>query len=298
MSFDVSTLEAHVSGRGKEFAKKAVAGSKTAKLLMDNGSVVLGAKGDNQIPTLDVNADLQDGSVAGRNASGNTTFAEKLLKIARFKSQHNYRADDLYDTYLIEYVAKGQDPESETLDTDIINAIMERRGQKIAAAIETRLWTGTVGSQLIDGILTQLASGTITVTAYEVGATIIEKLQSTFNDVPVEITEAEDFRIFVGPDTHRQYKSALWAANNFNQESQDTLAAYGAKFEVVPGLKGTNKAVFSRISNFKLGLDKEGDMTNASLKWSIENECWYMDFNFAIGVKVIFPEEVAVADLS
>lgn len=301
MAFDVSALEAYVKLNGKDFAKKAVASAKTADLLISNRSVILGAKGDNQIPTFDVNSDLQDGSVVGRNASGNTTFEDKVLKISRFKSQHNYRADDLYNTYLIEYVAKGQNPETETLDTDIINAIIERRAAKIAAKVEELIWKGDKAGvsaplNLMDGILKQCASGTIAVTVS--GTDIVAKLQSVFMQIPVEISSAEDFRMFIGEDTYNEYKQALWAANIFHQTPEGTLAGFGAKFEVVSGLNGTDQVFASRISNLKLGMDKEGDMTEASLKWSIETEQWYMDFNLAVGIKVIFVDEAALESLA
>lgn len=301
MSFDVSQLEAYIKANGKPIARKAVASAKTAGLLIANRSTLHGVKGDNQVPTFDVNADLQDGSVVGRNASGGTTFSDKVLKINRFKSQHNYRSDDLYGTYLSELLAIGQEPMGEQINPTIMDAIMERRAKKIGYEVEKLIWNGdkasaTASLKLMDGILKQTATGTIAITV--TGADLIAKMQSAYKQMPVEISGAEDFVIFIGEDTYNDYKQAIWDAGKYHADSVDTLAGFGAKVVAVSGLNGTSKMFMTSLSNLVFGVDKDSEMSEATLKWSIETEQWYMDFNFALGVLVVHADQVGVASVA
>lgn len=301
MSFDISGLSAYVQQHGKDFAKKAVAGAKTAKLLMDERAVVIGKPGNHQIPILDVDANIQDGSVTGRNASGSVTLTEKSIKIARWKDQQNLNMDDLYGAYTVELLAKGQEPEGETLDTEVLNAIIERRAAKIANKFEQILWKGdTAGGSapmnLIDGILKQLASGTFSVTIS--ASSIMGKLQEAYEQMPAEITSDPAFRIFMSEATHKKYQAELFNANYFQAVDSKTLAGFDAKIEVVPGLNGQTsgsvKAVLGKITDLRFGTDNEGDINNCKMTWSVETEQWYLDFNFAGGVKVVFPDQFAV----
>lgn len=299
MSFNVSELESYIKLHGKEFAQKVVGGTKTADLLISNRAVILGAKGDNQVPMFDVDANIVDGAASGRNPNNTAQFTQTILKIARFKSHMNIDMHDLYDTYLIEYLAKGQNPESEVLDKDIINSIMERRALKIAEKMEKALWvadkdgTGAGGNvspyNLFDGILKQLPPASAST-----GADLVEKLQNEFIAIPVAVSSQSNFRIFMGEDTYNKYKKDYYASNRFDKEAPDSLAGFGAKFEVLPGLNGTDTVVFGRITDLKLGVDKEGEDTEATLKWSIETEKWYMDFNWATGVLAVIPEQFVV----
>lgn len=296
--FDISALEAYVKGNAKQIATKAITEAPTAKLFLDNGSVQPGIKGSAAVLKMDADVNFQDGSACGRTASGNTTFSDKILTVKPIKDVQNFCYKSLYNSRLVEVISKGQDPESEQGDAEFIQKTMDLRAKKIAYENEKLLWkgdttlTGANNLKYINGILTQVeaagsGSNAITVT----GADIIAKLQSFASQVDVTVAAQEDFRIFIGQDDYNALVLAKYNAKYFNPGSEDVVPGTSFKLQIASGLNGTHKAVAGRISAFQMGLDGADDSDKAVLRYSVETEQFYVDFHFAIGVVVVFPEQ-------
>lgn len=299
MAFDITALSEYVQNNSKEIATKAVANAQTAKLLIANKAVQAGVKGSAAILKMDADVVLQDGSSCSRTAMGDTKLSDKKITVKPIVDYQNICPKALWNTYFAEMVAKGQTPE-ESLTPDFAESIMDFRAMKIAGVVEVMLWkgdlsaTGTTNNKHIDGIIKQVGSG-FPITAS--GADVIAKLQSVYLAMPTEIRQAEDFRIFIGEDTYAEYLVALANKNIFKSTDDTTLFGTTAKLQPVAGLNGVDKAFASRISNFQLGLDGEGDADAAELRYSNETKQWYMDFAFAVGVAVVDAAEVGVASL-
>lgn len=299
MSFNVSGLSQWVENNRKEIAVKAVASAKFAKLLIENKRVISGVKTREAIRLMDTDVTVQDGSSCGRNPLGSTTLTEKFIDVKPMKDEQDFCAKSLRNTVFAEFLQKGQAP-AEEISSELSQAIMDYRSAKISAKIEDILWssdtaaTGSTGMNLIDGVKKQVGVGTaITAT----GSTIIAKLQSAYLQMPVVYRTQEDFRIFIGEDQYEEYLVALDNANSFRETNAGVLKGTTAKLFPTPGLNGSDKVYMTRISNFVLGMDGEGDQDYAEFKLSEETKKHYMDFHWAVGVKVITTTEVGVATI-
>lgn len=297
MGFDVSGLSAWVANNSKEIAVKAVANATTASLLISNKRLIAGVKGREAIRTMDADVVVKDGSSCGRTPASTTTLGEKYLDVKPMKDEQDFCGKALRNTIFAEYLQKGQAP-AEEVSNELAQAIMDYRAAKISAEIENILWksdvtiTGTTNYNLIDGIKKQVGSGTaITAT----GDTVIKKLQSVYLQMPIEQRSQADFRLFVGEDKYDEYLVALANANIFKSTDDYKLFGTSGIFQPTPGLNGSNKVYAMRISNMVLGIDGEGDQDKAEFRLSTETNKHYMDFHWAVGVKVMTPAEVGVA---
>ena len=300
MAFNVTALQTYVEGASRELATKAVANAKTAKLLIDSANVTAGVKGSADIFKMDADVVLQDGSSCGRSANGSTTFSQKRISVSPLKDEQNFCNKAFYDKWFAKLIAKGQNPEGETMDNAFAQEIMDYRAAKIAAAVEALIWKGDTESATanlahFDGLVKLLTADAVALTP--TGADIIAKLQDVYTDVAVEIRGAEDFRIFVGEDKYDEYLIALANKNIYKATDDFTLFGTKAKLEPVSGLNGTGKVVASRISNFHLGIDGTGDADKAEMRYSTETKQWYVDFHFAVGVQVIEETEAYIGAL-
>lgn len=300
MSFNPQSLETYVQDASREIATKAVTEAKTASLLISAGAVTAGVKGSALILTMEADTQFQDGSACGRSPLGGVTLGDIKVAVAPIKDEQDFCNKTLYNSWFSQMLAKGQNPETETLDASFAQSIMDNRAAKIAEGNEKLLWqgdtalTGANNMKYIDGILKQVSGNTELV---ETGSDIVAKLQSLYKQYNVTVRKQADFRIFIGEDMYDDYLIALSNANKFKEGAVGTLEGTTAKFEVVPGLNGTGKVVASRISNFHLGIDGTDDSHKAELRYSMETKKWYQDFHWAIGVKVIYADQVYVATI-
>ncbi|MFL5810203.1 MAG: hypothetical protein ACJ749_11825 [Flavisolibacter sp.] len=297
MSFDVTALSTYVQNNSKPIATKAVAGSKTAKLLIDNKQVQVGVKGSANILKMDADVTFQDGSTCGRSALGATTLSDKQITVKPIKDVQDFCPKSLYNTYFATMIAQGQNPENESMDAAFAASIMEYRAAKVANAVEVILWQGDTASSnanlnKFNGLLKQISTASDKIALTETGADIIAKLQNIYTQMPVAVRKAQDFRIFIGEDMYDSYLIALAGKNIFKPTDDVTLFGTAAKLEVVPGLNGTNKIVAGKISDLQLGLDGTDDADRAVLKYSMETEKWYMDFHFAVGVAAVYTSQI------
>ncbi|MBN9295379.1 MAG: hypothetical protein J0I41_00140 [Filimonas sp.] len=304
MALNVTKVQDYIKPISQELATKAVVEAKTAKLLIENKAMQAGIKGKASILKMEADVNLQDGSGCGRNPGGNSILSNKDIVVTALKDEQNFCSKTLYNSYFVEAVAQGQDPESETLAPAFIKNIMENRAKKINLSVENLLWhgdtalTGTNPLKWIDGIVKQVKAGSYNDLSAVTGSTIVEKLQYVYLNTPVEVRMQDDFRIFVGEDMYADYLVALSNKNIFKPTDDFTLFGTTAKLFPTPGLNASKEIVAARISNFHLGLDGEAETDNATLRFSIETNQWYQDFHFAVGIAVIFPEQVGYVKLT
>jgi hypothetical protein len=300
MSFDMTGASAYVELHSTEFAMKATSGAKTASILYAAGAVQSGVKGSSPVLTMDADVVLQDGSTCSRNAAGDVRLADVMLTVKPLKDQQNLCPKALTNTYFVFGVKKGTSPENGFMD-EFVNQIMTRRAEKLNGWVEQLLWKGDtalVGAnnlKWIDGILKQIAA---VVPIVGTGTTVWQKLQTTYMQVPIDIRRQEDFRIFIGEDDYELYIMEMANRNLFINPDNKRLHGTLAIIEPVPGLNGTHTAVFTRLSNLRMGIDGDNETDKAELKYSIETNQWYQDFWFTLGVKVIFLDEIFKADIT
>lgn len=302
MAFNVSGLADYVDLHSKEIAAKAVADAPTAALLISSGDVQVGVKGKTAVLKLDADVTFQDGASCGRTASGDTTLSEAILEVNPIKDIQNICSKSLYNTHYAWALKTGQDPEQEGWDASFAQYIMDLRSSKLKFEVEKLIWqgdkSGSGNLQYIDGILKQatVALGAVDISTDE--TTIVEQLQDSFSKMPIRISSKDDFRIFIGQDMYNRYKLALANKNIYQPTDDFTLFGTSAKIQPVSGLNDTNKVIMTRISNLQLGLDGSDETDKAVLRYSQETENWYMDFHFAVGIAVVYPQEAGYANFN
>lgn len=302
MAFNTSAASTYVENNSTAIVTKAVAGAKTAQLLIDNNAVQTGVKGQAPILKMDADVNLQDGASCGRTSLGTTTLSDKFITVKPLADMQDFCPKALYNKYYSVLIAKGQKPEDETLDSAFVQQIMDVRAAKIANLVDKLLWQGdtslTTSMKWIDGILKQVSGASDKIALTETGDDIVEKLQSIYEQMPAEITSQDDFRIFIGEDLFKAYTIKAANKNYFNPVDAMTVYGTTAKLEVIPGLNGTNKIVAGKISDFQLGLDKTDDADKAVLRLSAETNKWYMDFYFSVGVAAVYTSQIGYLALA
>lgn len=300
MSFTVSGLAAYVKQDPKKIAVDAMTKSVTAKLLLDNGAAQVGIKGSAKVILMSNTATFVDGANCSRTASDVTTFSDRTLTVKPLKSNADFCFKDLYNKVLVELISKGQSEES--MDSSVYQMIADDRSKVISMEVEKLLWkgdtslTGTNNLKWIDGILKLVSAGGTTVTLEE--TELIAELQEFVQGIDIAQLESEDFRVFMGADTMRALKLAVFNGKYFVPGAEDEIPGTGVKIQVVSGLNGSGKIIGSRISNFQLGVDMAGEEEKVTIKYDEINEKALMDYAFAIGIQIVFPAHAYYAVLA
>lgn len=302
MALDVTGASAYVETNSRKMAAKVIATAQTAALLMASGNVQTGVKGSTPVLKIDADVVLQDGSTCGRTGAGDVRLSDVMITVKPLKDLQNYCSRTLYNTRFSWALRTGSDPEEEGWAPEFINEITDMRSAKIAAWVEKMLWqgdttlTGSNNLKFIDGIIKQMATGGLTITG--TGTTYWEKLQTSVVKMPIDVRSQDDFVIFVGQDVEAAYGMEMANRNLYKEGAVNYLHGTNYKMIAVAGLNGTNKAWYGRLGNLQLGLDGDKDIDKAKLTYDINSELWYLDFHFAIGIKVIFTDEAALVTIT
>jgi len=302
MAFDKSQASAYVENKSPELHKKAVSAPKTAKLLIENKAFQNNVKGSHAILKMDVDVNFQDGSSCGRTALGTVTLSDKTITVKSIKDAQNLCPEVLQNTYYASRLMAGDDPEA-GFELSFINEILDYRTSKIGEALETLIWQGDTANasanlNKFDGLLKQITASSDKVVIAESGSDIVAKLQSVYTAMPVKVRQASDFRIFIGEDMWDDYAIALANKNIFKPVDDMKLYGTGATLVPTPGLNGTQKVVAAKISDLHYAADLSGEESKVTMKFSMETEQYYLDYNFAVGVSAVYTNQIGIADFA
>lgn len=298
--FNISKLPDYVDQTSKTLLVQSVFGNQTASVLKDAGSVTIGLKGKAAINLLAQDVNIQTSYGCGRTPMGDTTFSQAYITVTPLKDEENLCPKPLENKWTVQYLSKSQ-TYTEAL---FANEIMAARADLIAQANEVLLWqgnttaSGSTNLNKLDGFIVQIkASNAVVITGGTVasGATVIEKLQALFIAAPSKITAQSDAVMFLGTDVYNEYKMALAVRNLFKPDSDMNL--WGANIKLVPvdGLIGTRMVFAGRLRSFQMGTDILGEEDKATMQYSIETQNIYMDFHWALGVTVVYANEISYA---
>ena len=301
MAIDKTALTKYVELQSKEIATNAVAKAATAAYLISSGNVQVGIKTEAPILVGDADVVLQSGASCGRVASGNFILSDKTIKVTQLADKQDWCPKDMVDTYYRYAIGAGSQPDA-PMDSGFASYFMDLRVKKIAAANEKLLWrgdssiSGTSNLKWFDGILKQVASDAVNVNSGE--TELVDKLADAFLKNDVDVSAEDDYRVWMGKDTFNRYLAALKKRNIYQPVDDMNLYGTTGTIFIAPGLNGTDKVLFGRTSNIRLGMDGTGEDEKATLKYSLETEKWYVDIFYALGIKVIFPSEIGILDLN
>lgn len=256
---------------------------------------------------------IQDGTSCGFTASGDVQFTDRTLTTYALKFEDKLCLRTLEAKWTQKLLNGGQDYSED----DIPAVIMSDIADQIANKLETYDWTGTVASNIYDGIQTVIeAANTYTdanTTTYGTvqtaisNTTIDEVLDMCMNAAiakfPVWVGQ-NNIRLFVPMAVIGYYQQYLFRTNLFhfkptdiNQAEYDWIGTNGWKIVGVNGLTGTStsnglttcKLWMCETDNLFLGFDADSDETSARLWYSQDNDDHRYSFRMRRGWDSPYP---------
>jgi len=311
MSFSISTLTNYTKENEAQLVTSSVLGAKTAALIKSAGNVMVGVKSAQTINVMDTDAFFQAGGTCGWNASGTTSFTQRVVTIGKIKVQEALCPKTLESKYLQKALPTGSTYDSIPFEQDFT----DKKAKTIAAQLETAIWQGDTASangnlNKFDGLIKLIgaASGVVdaNTSTYISGAplssitaaNVVSLMDGVYKAIPAKVVSYDDMVIFCGVDTFRTYTIALKNANMFNYafdgkaDSEFVLPGTPIKVIAVNGLNGTNDVYALRLSNLFLGTDLLNEEEKFDIFFAKEADEVRFAAEFKMGVNIAFPDEV------
>lgn len=309
MAFDVSALANYTKENEALLVTSSVLGSKTASLIKAQGGVMVGVKSSEKINILDTDAIFQAGGTCGFTASGSTSFTQRSVTVGKIKVMESLCPKSLESKYLQKSLPEGSRYDSIAFAADYT----DKKAARIAAQLETALWTGDTASVNVnlnkfDGLVKLIGTSAVeanNTTYYGTPATsitaanVIAIVDALYKAIPAQVVAKDDTTIFLSQDVFRTYTIALKNANMFNYsfdgkaDSEFVLPGTSIKVVATPGLNGVSKLYAMRLSNLFLGTDLLNEEEKFELFYSKDQDEMRMVVEFKMGVNVAFLDEVA-----
>ena len=311
MSFSVGTLAAYTKENEKLLVVSSVLGSKTATLIKEAGTVLVGVKSSETINIMETDAVFQDGSSCGFNASGLTSFTQRAVTVGKIKVNEALCLKDLESKYLQKALPAGSMYTSMVFAEEYTN----RKAEKIADQLEKALWQGNTSSvdvnlNKFDGLIKLItAAGASVVNANSVAlhgvvetaitdANVVSIFDDIYKAIPAQVVDKDDIAIFCGMDVFRTYTVKLKTSNLFHYKYDEAangqffLPGTNVRVIAVQGLNGTNDIVAARISNFFIGTDLLDEQERFELFYAAEAMQMRFVSEFKMGINYAFPDEI------
>jgi ribosomal protein L18E len=311
MSFSVGTLAAYTKENEKLLVVSSVLGSKTATLIKEAGTVLVGVKSSETINIMETDAVFQDGSSCGFNASGLTSFTQRAVTVGKIKVNEALCLKDLESKYLQKALPAGSMYTSMVFAEEYTN----RKAEKIADQLEKALWQGNTSSvdvnlNKFDGLIKLItAAGASVVNANSVAlhgvvetaitdANVVSIFDDIYKAIPAQVVDKDDIAIFCGMDVFRTYTVKLKTSNLFHYKYDEAangqffLPGTNVRVIAVQGLNGTNDIVAARISNFFIGTDLLDEQERFELFYAAEAMQMRFVSEFKMGINFAFPDEI------
>ena len=267
-----------------------------------------GVKTKERLNLLNVEAHIADGSNCAFSAEGKTEFSEREIDTAQLKAQDQYCDKQLLGKYQ-EWAVKVnslKDASDMPFEGEILDGVIG----SINEQMEKLVWQGATsansGTDLIDGFLTQAlnadSASTIMVTAVTSADSIYAAVQKVIMALPEDLLDKAT--VFVSPANYRALVFALVEKNLYHYapgadiEDRDIIfPGSEVKVHKTIGLKGSDYIYASAYDNMVYGCDLENDQEKVRFWYDDNSELFKYSIHWNAGVKTIFPDMVAVANL-
>lgn len=292
-NFVVTSLPAYVQENKDLLIKNfALVGGETRKRI----SVQTGIKKDEHINYLNLTPTFQSGAGCGFNAQGEAALTQRLIETARFKVNMEFCPDTLIGKYA-EYQVSINASENASLPFEAY--IMEALTNEIVKKIETTIWQGVKGSDLIDGFLTIAKADSAVVDVVIAGDSDYADILAVYNAMS-ENTLDQGGEIYVAPAKFRGFMQEMVAKNFYhynpgNAEPGEFLLP-GSNVKVIrtPGLAGATEIVGTFPKNMYYGCDLENAAEDIKLWYSDDDDLIKVAAKWNMGVQFAFPGEVVL----
>ena len=292
-NFVVTSLPAYVQDNKDLLIKNfALVGGETRKRI----SVQTGIKKDEHINYLNLTPTFQSGVGCGFTAQGEATLTQRLIETARFKVNMEFCPDTLIGKYA-EYQVSINASENESLPFEAY--IMEALTNEIVKKIETTIWGGVKGTDLIDGFITIAKADSDVVDVVIEGTSAYADILKVYNAMS-EYTLEQGGEIYVSPAKFRAFMQEMVEKNYFhynpgNAEPGEFLLP-GSNVKVVrtPGLAGKTEVVGTFAKNMYYGCDLENAAEDIKVWYSDDDDLIKVSAKWNMGVQFAFPGEVVL----
>jgi len=311
MAFSISTLADYTEQNEALLVTSSVLGAKTASLIKASGNVMIGVKSSESVNIMDTDAFFQAGGSCGFNASGTTSFTQRVLTIGKIKVNEALCPKTLESKYLQKALPTGSIYDSIPFEQEY----SEKKAKTIAAQLETAIWQGDTASangnlNKFDGLVKLIGAATGVVAANAstfisgaplstIDATNVVKIfDGVYSAIPAKVVAYDDMVIFCGMDVFRTYTIALKNNNMFNYsfdgkaDSEFVLPGTPIRVIAVQGLNGTNKIYATRLSNLFFGTDLLNEEERFEIFYAKEADEVRFVAEFKAGVQFAFPDEM------
>lgn len=319
MAFDVTALSAYTKENATEFFSRAVLGSKLAAMMNRR----TGIKSSEAIPTLDMTNDLlQSNTNCVFNDGGNDlVIDQRIITVESIKIQEKYCIQDLEPFFTQQILPSGSTYTAVPNELRFMEIVVERINKTMELAIiqgekggsnplaSLNLFDGM--SHIIDDAVAaseipveQQVNKAGLVATVETGA-IIGTLQDMYDALPddnrLNTNNDGDWVFLVAPSVKSTYErdfrstfTSLVYNKGFDKDEFDTT---GIKIVAVAGLSAEPKnIILTRMSNWWMGVDIEGEETSLSLTQGTGSEMdqLFLSGKFKVGIQVKFPDEMVI----
>ena len=270
----------------------ALVGGETRKRI----SVQTGIKKDEHINYLNLTPTFQSGVGCGFTAQGEATLTQRLIETARFKVNMEFCPDTLIGKYA-EYQVSINASENESLPFEAY--IMEALTNEIVKKIETTIWGGVKGSDLIDGFLTLAKADSDVVDVVIEGTSAYADILKVYNAMS-EYTLEQGGEIYVSPAKFRAFMQEMVEKNYFHynpgnaEPSEFLLPGSNVKVVRTPGLAGKTEVVGTFAKNMYYGCDLENAAEDIKVWYSDDDDLIKVAAKWNMGVQFAFPGEVVL----
>ena len=292
-NFVVTSLPAYVQDNKDLLIKNfALVGGETRKRI----SVQTGIKKDEHINYLNLTPTFQSGVGCGFTAQGEATLTQRLIETARFKVNMEFCPDTLIGKYA-EYQVSINASENESLPFEAY--IMEALTNEIVKKIETTIWGGVKGTDLIDGFITLAKADSDVVDVVIEGTSAYADILKVYNAMS-EYTLEQGGEIYVSPAKFRAFMQEMVEKNYFHynpgnaEPSEFLLPGSNVKVVRTPGLAGKTEVVGTFAKNMYYGCDLENAAEDIKVWYSDDDDLIKVAAKWNMGVQFAFPGEVVL----
>lgn len=309
MALDLSALTNYVEENAQQLTAAAIFSAKTASLIEAKGNVQVGIKSAETINVLTTDAVFQAGGTCGFSSSGTTTITQRQITVGKIKVQEAICPKTFEAKYTQKALRVGSTYDYMAYATDFTN----QKIQRIGAALETAIWQGDTGSGTANlnkfmGFATIInalgfggsgdpINGNTSALTTLTKSNVRQAVDEIFQAIPAALLDKDDFVIFCGNDTFREYVVALRDANLFHYtvdaaNMEIIVAGTNIKLIGVNGLNGTDYMVGICMSNMYLGTDMLNEQDKFELFYAKEADEMRFVVEFKLGCQVAFTDEV------
>jgi len=309
MALDLSALTNYVEENAQQLTAAAIFSAKTASLIEAKGNVQVGIKSAETINVMTTDAVFQAGGTCGFSSSGTTSITQRQITVGKIKVQEAICPKTFEAKYTQKALRVGSTYDYMAYATDFTNQKIAR----IGAALETAIWQGDTASGTANlnkfmGFATIInalgfggagdpINGNTSALTTLTKSNVRQAVDEIFLAIPAALLDKDDFVIFCGNDTFREYVVALREANLFHYSvdaanMEITVPGTNIKLIGVNGLNTLDYMVGICMSNMYLGTDMLNEQDKFELFYAKEADEMRFVVEFKLGCQVAFSDEI------